>query len=337
VQPHTVMGTPTGPTTFPAARALPLVIVACVCITAAAAAVEQPMLEAAPELPLDGPEWVAETEQTLRRLQALLTAKAASLHRQQKGEESLGLQGGVHHNPAARTLAGFSDTDESLQRLLDSVLANANALRSEEVARAGAGGSALPPSFGVDEHLRGVESYPAVMNEGLATGISEPKAVGSPRTEWATAAQAAPLSYTPTEFQTTYKCYRSVDWAEICVYNNLCHDGSMVVFFDDSRSDNKTLIPRCVRGAGAGRGPLLPLPPAPPAIVRPTPPGPPTHNRKGPQVITLCHRVNFPFASQAFPNRGQRRRPPHVRRVPATAACEQGSSQQRAGQRILPS
>jgi hypothetical protein len=46
---------------------------------------------------------------------------------------------------------------------------------------------------------------------------------------------------------TTYKCYRSVDWGEVCVYSNLCHDGNKVVFFDDSKPPLSD-VPRCGEG-----------------------------------------------------------------------------------------
>lgn len=39
----------------------------------------------------------------------------------------------------------------------------------------------------------------------------------------------------PAPGKTTYKCYRSVDWAEVCVYTNICHDGNFVVFFNDTK------------------------------------------------------------------------------------------------------
>lgn len=35
---------------------------------------------------------------------------------------------------------------------------------------------------------------------------------------------------------TSYTCYSSVDWAEVCIYRNLCHDGNKVVIFDDSKT-----------------------------------------------------------------------------------------------------
>ncbi len=41
---------------------------------------------------------------------------------------------------------------------------------------------------------------------------------------------------------TTYKCYKSVDWAEVCIYKNLCHDGNKVVIFDDTKTPMSDVI-----------------------------------------------------------------------------------------------
>ena len=66
--------------------------------------------------------------------------------------------------------------------------------------------------------------------------------------------------------KTTYKCYRSVDWAEVCVYHNLCHDGNKVVFFDDTKkpmSDVLRFVLVICAELAAGQ-----LTPAPAAVIR---------------------------------------------------------------------
>ena len=42
--------------------------------------------------------------------------------------------------------------------------------------------------------------------------------------------------------ETTYRCFQSSDFAEVCVYNTLCTDGDRVVLVDDSKP-NGTAVP----------------------------------------------------------------------------------------------
>lgn len=37
--------------------------------------------------------------------------------------------------------------------------------------------------------------------------------------------------------KTSFKCYQSADWAELCVYSNLCFDGDKSIIFDDSQPE----------------------------------------------------------------------------------------------------
>lgn len=204
-------------------------------------------------LPTGGEAWVRETHRTLQRLQELLEAHNPTDVPGPAPSDT------VEGRAGTRVLSSFDDLtrEQNLQLLLESVISNANALRDEGAAPPAPYGTrpaattltSTPTStstFGVDEHIRPVETFPASYNEGMPAAVKEPATTGSPRVEWGAAA-ANPVSTTPADFQTTYKCYRSVDWAEICIYNNLCHDGNMIVFFDNEKGDNKTLIPRHFR------------------------------------------------------------------------------------------
>ena len=173
----------------------------------------------------------------------------------------------VVDRPPSRNINAFEPAarDESLARLLDSVVANANALQAEKVpdtvvvverpvpasgrpvsaAAASSGDAAGNPILG---HLQPakVESFPASYGEGVP-GDAVGRNQGAAVVEWGSQFSAPVNADKSNPFQTTYKCYRSVDWAEICIYKNLCHDGNMIVFFDDTKGDNKTLIPRYTR------------------------------------------------------------------------------------------
>ncbi len=212
-------------------------------------------------LPTGGEAWVRETQRTLQRLQELLEAHNPTDVSGPAPSDT------VEGRAGTRVLSSFDDLtrEQNLQLLLESVISNANALRDEGAAPPAPYGtrpaattltSTSTSTFGVDEHIRPVETFPASYNEGIPTAVKEPATTGSPRVEWGAAA-ASPVSTTPADFQTTYKCYRSVDWAEICIYNNLCHDGNMIVFFDNDKGDNKTLIPRWGGGRCAHPPPFV--------------------------------------------------------------------------------
>jgi hypothetical protein len=203
------------------------------------------------------PELV-EAEQLLQRLREIKEASMASQ---------------MHDRPPSRGINDFESPtkDDALARLLDSVLTNANALQAEQVPdrvvvvdrpvivqqkqqaapqlppNEGGPVQARPNPLGIGSHIAPapVESFPAQYNEGSPLDRKD-VVKGGAAMEWGTQF-SEPVGHDESNpYLTTYKCYRSVDWAEICIYKNLCHDGNMVVFFDDSKADNKTLIPRCV-------------------------------------------------------------------------------------------
>ena len=55
-----------------------------------------------------------------------------------------------------------------------------------------------------------------------------------------------------SEWETKWKCYRLEDYTDICVYKNLCFDGSKLIFLNNERPVNNNLYEYRLRGPESG-------------------------------------------------------------------------------------
>ncbi len=191
-----------------------------------------------------------------RQSDAHAELRAELLRRVQQGGGGVAAPVVAAAGPASvpsRNTATRRDDDDGFDALIDRVRDNADAMKRTDFTPPDA--PPPPPPQQRQQQPAAPQRRPSTITrvedvadpdvlEGLARLPPRPPAgPASPVQEWG-ADFLLPVATTPrNEFATTYKCYRSVDWAEICIYKNLCHDGNMVVFFDESKEE-RTLITR---------------------------------------------------------------------------------------------